>query len=150
MTKILLLAVCLADAFTNIQAIGRVAEIRNVSVTPMPAAEIADSEGKAVPVAVIRIDNNMPHYELVLEFDDVRGGEAVSEVRLQPVGGILGKGGAPPDRGVLQPGPVPGSFTWSPGIQASATVGYLVEVLVAWKSQPASPAGLTVSMPSSR
>jgi len=149
MTKYLLLAVCLTGAFASVRAIGRVDEIRNVSVTLLPAAAPA-SEGDAVPVAVIRIDNNLPEYELVLDFSGPPGGEAVSEVRLQAVGGILGRGGSPPDRTPLPPGPVPGSFKWNPGIQASATIGYMVEVLVAWKAPPAAPATITVSLPAFR
>lgn len=148
MIKYLMLAALAADAFANVQAIGRVAEIRNVSVTPLAAAEAPEGDG--VPVALIRIDNNMPDFELVLDFNASPGGEAVSEVRLQPLGGILGEGCAPPGPAALPPGPVPGTFKWNAGSQASATIGYMVEVLVAWKSQRPAPATMTVSMPSSR
>jgi hypothetical protein len=126
---------------------GWVPERKSLIVNPGSGEAVPDGDG-ALEAAVIEIDNNLPSFELVLDFSDRwGGGDFVSSVRLEGVDGMLGKGLDDPSGAALEPGPVPGRFVWSPGLQESATVGYRVRVLITCKRPFSGAPQLAVSMP---
>ena len=122
---------------------GAVPEIRRIDVTALPAASART--GQSVPVAVIRIDNNLPEYGLVLDFG-AEAADKISAVRLQGMAGTPGQGLSAPDRAALAPTAVPGQYVWSPGPQRSATVDYQLEVMVTWKVPTPAGQPLLVSL----
>ena len=128
---------------------GYVPEKRNLTVTPVYDAAPSDAY-RTKEVATIRIDNNLPNYSLVLDFSDRDGSrDVVSEVRLEPVQGTLGRGLTAPGAAALAPEDGSGRFVWYPGTQESATLDYEVRVYVTYKRPLESQPLLTVGMPSS-
>ncbi|MDB5106371.1 MAG: hypothetical protein JWP91_4060 [Fibrobacteres bacterium] len=126
---------------------GFVPENRSLTVRTVQVSDSSRTDG-AVEVAVIELDNNLPDYEVVLDFSDRYGsGEFVSEVRLEGLEGMLGRGLSEPAGAPLLPGASPGQFVWCPGRQESATLGYKVRVLATFKSGNPEKPSLRVSMP---
>jgi hypothetical protein len=126
---------------------GWVPERRSLIITPNQSATVS-VPGEETEVAIIEIENNLPEYELVLDFSDTEGGVGgVSEVRLEGVDGILGRGLRSPAESMLEPGALPGRFLWRPGRQETATVGYRVRVMVICKDTRERPPQLLVAMP---
>jgi hypothetical protein len=147
-TAVFALLACIAPISANsIIAGGSVPEWRNLTVTPAP---IEPDPGQAGPVEVaeIEIDNNLPDYELVLDFSDRDGGDGrVVDVRLVGFDGILGQGLENPGSATMIPGDAPGRFIWRPGRQGSATLGYRMKVMVTFAGPPSVPSTLMVGMP---
>lgn len=143
----MLLAAAAPISANSIIAGGRVPEWRNLWVTPV-RMDADPRQGGPVEVAEIEIDNNLPVYELVLDFSDRYGGEGlVSEVRLVGIEGTLGRGLENPGSAIMTSGGAPGRFVWSPGRQASATMGYRMKVMVTFASPPSAPPTMRVAMP---
>lgn len=133
----------------SIIAGGHVPEWRNLSVTPAPI-DADPRQAGPVEIAEIEIDNNLPDYELVLDFSDRHGGEGlIEEVRLVGIDGDLGQGLENPASAFMIPGGAPGRFVWRPGRQSSATMGYRMKVLVTFSGPSSAPPTLTVAMPAS-
>lgn len=144
----LILLICAVNAFSAaVVTSGTVAPIRTLTVSPLGISAEAGAEPTAV--ADIRIDNNLPEYELILEFAEEGNDGRIAEVSLQGMDGILGRGCEAPARTVLAQGALPGQYIWRPGSQRTATVGYQVRVMVAWQTPPSRPPRLAVAMPSS-
>ena len=94
---------------------GYVPEINTLSVVASRGPNDSRPDGRFA-VAEVEINNNLPVYELVLDFSDPVGlGQPVSEVRLEPMGGILGQGLAEPSLENLPQSGLSGRFVWSPG-----------------------------------
>jgi hypothetical protein len=125
---------------------GYVPELRRLTITPVQGRDPA-LPGKAIQVAVIEIDNNLPNYELVLDFSgaDPDGG-LISEVRLEGAGGTLGRGLAEPSGRPLEAGSIAGQFLWNPGPQETATLRYQVRVMVTYARPAESRPPMLVSM----
>ncbi|GEM_PF-4628928 len=140
----------ISNTFANsIIAGGYVPEQRSLSVTPSYGADNSPSN-RSTEVAVIEIDNNLPNYELVLDFSDRYGDkDIVAEVRLQCLDGVLGSGSLSSSGTVLIPGAAPGQFIWSPGPQMIPTHEYRVKVMVTYRRPMTGTPTLRVSMPSS-
>jgi hypothetical protein len=120
---------------------------QDVSVFPECGADSAGA-GQTRDVAVIEITNNLPRFDLVLDFSGRLGGDdPVEEVRLQGLEGILGNGLETPSGAVMRPGGRPGRFVWSPGVQSTATVGYKIRVTVTYKRPVSDQPLLAVGMP---
>ena len=119
-------------------------ERRNITVTALPPEASSPGQGPA-PVAEIEIDNNLPGYQLVLEFHALDGDdEAIDEVRLESLGGTLGRGLSDPSGHPLDG--ASGRYVWNPGRQETATLGYRVRVMVTYKRPVAATMPLTVGM----
>lgn len=144
MPKYSLFLICLANAFSSVVSTGVVAPIRTLSITPLAMPAAIGTEPTAV--ADIRIDNNLPDYELILEFADDGTVDRIAEVTIQGIDGTLGRGCEAPVRTALVMGAFPGQFVWRPGPQQSATIGYRVRVLVAWKAPPFRQPRMAVCM----
>jgi hypothetical protein len=126
---------------------GYVPERRNLTITPTYGAELPDP-ARVDEVATIEIDNNLPDYELVLDFKDRDGGsDAISEVRLEELAGTLGSGLSAPTGSVLTPEADGESFVWHPGTQQTATNNYRMRVLVTYKRPLADRPVMRVTMP---
>jgi hypothetical protein len=131
----------------SINAGGRVPEMHNLSVTPVSGSPGAAS----AEVAVIEIDNNLPSFELALEFPG-DGAARIAEVRLVGFDGALGGGLPDPASAPLEPDGT-GRFVWRPGRQTSATLGYRMKVVVTYADPSAAaaantePPGMRVAMP---
>jgi hypothetical protein len=145
---LLLPALLGSHTFANsVIAGGWVPEHRNFVVTPFYGEGYSRPDG-AVEVAVIEIDNNLPDFELGLDFSDADGnGDLVAEVRLQGLDGTLGTGLDAPSETTLKPGPIPGRFIWDPGRQHTATIGYRVRVMVTYTTPIAEQPHMAVAMP---
>jgi hypothetical protein len=125
---------------------GHIPELRRLTITPVQGRGAA-VPGQTVQVAVIEIDNNLPNYELVLDFSGADpDGRLVSEVRLEAAGGTLGKGLAEPSGRPLEAGSTAGQFLWSPGRQETATIRYQVRVMVTYARPAESRPPMLVSM----
>jgi hypothetical protein len=137
-----------SHTFANsIIAGGYVSEVRNLTVTPIAAEEGFRTDGP-IEVAILEIDNNLPDFEVVLDFSDRIGmADAISEVRLVGLEGTLGQGLENPGSIAMRPGSLPGRFIWSPGRQTTATLGYRMKVLVTFVNPPAAPPTMRVAMP---
>jgi hypothetical protein len=137
-----------ADISANsVIAGGRVPEVHWVSVTPTPVPVDPGSAG-AVEVAVIEIENNLPGFELILDFSDRFGGmDRISEVRLVALDGLLGLGLEEPSLSTLSPGGVPGRFVWRAGRQRTATLGYRMKVMVTFATSSPERPTMLVGMP---
>jgi hypothetical protein len=126
---------------------GWVPERRSLIVTPNQGADLSVS-GEPTEVGTIEIDNNLPDYELVLDFPDPEGADrAVSAVRLEALDGQLGQGLEAPSPAGLERGDMPGRFLWRPGRQESATVRYRVKVMVTYRERVEDAPRMLVSMP---
>jgi hypothetical protein len=126
---------------------GWVPERHTLGISPM-ISDPPSPQGVATEVAIIEIENNLPEYELVLEFPDNAGGSAsISEVRLDGLDGILGCGLTAPMGLRMENEGASGRFRWRPGRQASATVGYRVRATVTYKLPRMGSQQLLVSMP---
>jgi hypothetical protein len=133
---------------------GSVPEQRNISVTPN-YSDMDLEPMEMTEVATIQIDNNLPNYDLVLEFSDRYGTrDLIDEVHLIGMVGTLGEGLEVPANARLTQVGTDGRFVWSPGTQKSATLAYQLKVLVTYKraltykEAVTNPPLLTVSMPS--
>lgn len=139
----------ISHSFANsLIAGGYVPENRSLAVTPSYGGGLSPAH-QATEVAVIEIDNNLPDYELVLDFTDRYGdNDIIAEVRLVGMDGTLGSGSMVPSGTVLNPGASPGQFIWRPGPQLVPTRGYQVRVMVTYKIPMAGAPIMRVSMPS--
>lgn len=139
----------LSDTFANsIIAGGQVPERRNLSVTPAFMEQSPWFKEK-VEIATLVLDNNLPNYQLVLDFTDKdRADIFISEVHLQGLDGILGQGLSMNGETILKAEPGSNRFVWNPGPQQTATLNFQIRVLVVYKQAPASTPRMTVSMPS--
>lgn len=144
----LILLISLSHTFANsLIAGGWVPERHLLTVTPNPEAA-PFAPGAATEVAILEIDNNLPEYELALEFstgNDGRG--SVSQVWFEEMDGTLGMGLEDAVGRELESGGAPGRFIWRPGRQGTATVNYRVRVMVRYAEEVAPPPRLLVSMP---
>ncbi len=95
--------------------------------------------GRDIPIARLRISNNLPDFSVSFKLDDPlafseqSGKFLIKELKLRETGGLRGSGLEDPTGTVLELDPVTGGFTWSPGTQHSATLNYEVEVLATWE-----------------
>lgn len=125
---------------------GYVPERRNLIVTPIRDGGAAGPDGSRA-VAILEIDNNLPDFQLVLEFHPAEGdGGAIEGVRLESLGGVLGRGLGDPSGRPLAEDAGTGRFVWNPGPQETATLGYRVKVMVTCRRPGADVAPVTVSM----
>jgi hypothetical protein len=138
-----------SHSFANsVVAGGMVPEYRNLSVTPS-ISNIADWTLGRVEIATLEIDNNMPNYQIVLDFSHKdKGNDLISEVQLQGLDGTLGQGLSLDGETILRPESESGKFIWNPGPQKTATLQLQIRVFVIYKQAPTSTPTLTVSMPS--
>ncbi|MDB5050409.1 MAG: hypothetical protein JWO30_3480 [Fibrobacteres bacterium] len=122
----------------------------SLRITRSEGAGSSYATGIPVEVAVLEIDNNLPEYQLVLDFSDPDGASAaaVSAVRLERLDGKPGDGLRLDGSGEeLEPGDMPGRFLWRPGRQESATIGLRVKVMVTYGGNAVEDPQLVVSMP---
>ncbi|MEO7424927.1 MAG: hypothetical protein ABI036_07060 [Fibrobacteria bacterium] len=132
---------------------GRVPENCRITVIQI-AHEIQPAPSTDADVAIIEIDNNLPEYQLAIDFSGLSGGYlAISEVRLDGLDGTLGNGLAASVSARLEQGDTPGRFLWKPGRQGIATVKFRAIIRVTYvvprtASIPLPrPPQLRVSMP---
>ena len=142
----LILAAVVPNSASSVAAGGYIPVLRNLTVTPAGPSSAFAAE-VPVEVAVLEIDNNLPGYELALDFSGPDGnGPVVSEVRLEGAGGVLGTGLAPPQGPLPEDGSHPGRFIWSPGSQKTATLGYRIRVLATYADPDADRPPLYVGV----
>jgi hypothetical protein len=144
----LLALIAAAQTFANtIIAGGQVPALHSVSIQPTYGDGRPGADG-AVEVAILEIDNNLPDFGLVLDFNDGFGDAGrISQVRIEGLEGMLGLGIEAPVRQVIEPDPQPGRFVWNPGPQRTATLGYRIRVLVTFGSPPTRQPLIRVAMP---
>ncbi len=125
----------------SIQVGGRIPIINRVEMIPLSGVDFRKG-GKDVPIAVIRINNNLPDFEVAFEVGSISpyGAEphesAFQELRLREVGGLRGRGLVDPTGTVLNRDEGTDTYVWRPGSQQSATLNYEVEVLATWEKTP--------------
>lgn len=139
-----------SHTFANTQIVGGVVpSIHNTLVTPIENADNRDEQlGKEI--ALIQIENNLPDFQLVLDFSGAQeNGNQIEDVILESVSGILGGGLVAPQKMVLSHELGTSKYIWNPGTQTSATLGYVVKVSVTYKKPPTVALVMGVSMPTS-
>jgi len=98
-------------------------------------------DGENVLVATCWVTSNAPWFQASFRFDPEvfdpgsgAGPVAIHSLTVQGGEGLLGRGLQPPRGEEILPLPEPGTFTWEPGEQGSATVDYALEFRASWKA----------------
>ncbi len=138
----------LSHSFANsIRVGGYIPEKRCIKITPNNQADFS-LENQSIEAAIIEIDNNLATFELVFNFQDQNGNaDAISDIRLEPMDGVLGEGLIAPNKSLIRSNEKDGQFIWSPGIQLSATEHYRVKVMVTCKRPLTDLPRMAVNMP---